>query len=273
MRKEIRRVDTERGILQVTTTGERWYSRATPDDVTGMDRIESRPSVSWIVSYYPKGPGYEAFLKSNGDDAEVIKQLAGLHGYKEHQAIEILNKGKILGDGTTFKMQDKVLNPTTREMEELDTEEYAGVCSYVDWWETDGKLKYIMLASEFTTWPDAQRLAAKTGLNAGCFAFAGTVDLKVKRIADGKVGIIDVKRSKSVYPAHELQVSAYRESEEADWAAILQINYKLPKTRRWKFTEVEDKFSLFRATMAVWQNENGNVAPLQRDFPLELKLS
>ena len=198
---------------------------------------------------------------------DIIKSIAGDHGFKEHLAIGRLNQGE------TFRLNDVVFSPLSGQLEQLDSEEYAGVCSYVDWWETEGRLKFEIVGSEFTTWPDADALAEKTGLPAACFRYAGTVDLMVRRKEDGKMGIIDIKRSKQVWPSHELQVNAYRMSEGAEWQAILQINFKLPKTRRWKFTEIDDKFSLFRATMAIWQEECANQKPLERDFPLELKLS
>lgn len=268
MRKELRRVDPERGICCVTTTGERWYSKPVTDPITGLESgFEFRPSVTFITGHYPKGPQFETWLKKNGEESDRIKAVAGEHGYKEHAAIAKLNEGEPVAIDQEF------LNPTTGRFEQLDTEEWAGVCSYVDWWNVEGKQNYKILDCEFVTWPDAQKLAFETGHNAACFAFAGTVDIKAERISDGKVGIIDIKRSKDIYPSHEMQVSAYRMSEGAEWQAILQINYKRTKTRKWKFTEVDNKFSLFRATMAIWQEETANAVPLQRDFPLELRLA
>lgn len=267
MRKEIRRVDLERGILQCTTVGERWYYRPVKDPVTGLESsFEFRPSVTFIVGHYPKGPQFETWLKKNGEESDRIKAIAGEHGYKEHGAIAKLNAGE------PVNIDQEFLNPTTGKFEQLDTEEWSGVCSYVDWWHTEGKQKYRILDCEFVTWPDAAKLATETGLAEACFKFAGTVDIKAERIEDGKIGIIDIKRSKDIYPSHEMQVNAYRMSEGAEWQAILQINYKRTKTRKWKFTDIEDKFTLFRATMAIWQEETNNAGPLQRDFPLVLSL-
>ena len=110
-------------------------------------------------------------------------------------------------------------------------------------------------------------------MSADVFMYAGTIDMKVLEIATGLVWIIDVKRSKAVYPSHEMQVNAYRVAERADRQAILQINYTRNKYQKWKFTEVPDKFKLFIATKAIWWNETADVEPLQRDFPLSIQLS
>jgi hypothetical protein len=264
MKKEIRRVSG--GICQVTTTDERFYVKEGKDAVTGLPIMEFRPSVTWITGFYPKGKGFEAYLKRNGDDADEIVRLAGERGSKVHQAIAVLN-----GSGTV-KMESKFTNTTTGAEEELTADEYAAVMSYAEWWKDEGAEQFEILGFEFVTWPDAEALEKKYGIMAECFRFAGTIDLKVRRKLDGAVGIIDIKTSKDVYPSHEMQVNAYAVAEGALWQAILQVGYTRNKTKKYKFTEVVNKFSLFVATMQIWQNETMGQAPLQRDFPLSLSL-
>ena len=78
MKKEIRRVDTARNIVQITTTGERWYSRVETDLNTGLDQINYRPSTTWIVGFYPKGKGYETWLKNiTGSDSGHYRSGSG----------------------------------------------------------------------------------------------------------------------------------------------------------------------------------------------------
>lgn len=267
MKKEIRIVDKERGICQVTTTDSRWYDRVEKSPITGLDTVAFRPSVTWIVDYYPKGEGFERFLKKNGEESDQIARIAADRGYKVHLGIAAMN------DGGTVKMDDKFTNPTTKEQEELTVEEYAGLMSYAEWWKEEGAAQFEILAFEYTVWPDAPVLSLATKLPAEVFEFAGTVDLKVKRKSDGAIGIIDIKTSLNVYPGHELQVSAYRKAEGADWGAILQVNYTRNKTKKWKFTEVPDQFPLFIATRQIWAHETEGTAPLQRDFPLSLSLN
>lgn len=266
MKKEIRRVDEKRGICQITTTDERHYAKVESDPVTGLDRVVYRPSVTWIVSYYPKGKGYEIWLKKNGFDADDIVQMAGELGHKVHLAVGALNAGHVV------HMSDQFPNQETGKLEELSTEEWAGVCSYVDWWNVEGKDRFEIEWFEFTTWPNAKELAEKHNLPADVFMFAGTIDLKVRERATDLRWIIDMKTSLDVYTSHEMQVNAYRIAEGADRQAILQLNYRRNKTKKWKFTEVPDKFRLFRATMAIWREETESVSPLQRDFPLEVSL-
>jgi hypothetical protein len=265
--KEIRRVDAERGICQVTSQDERWYSREEIDQVTGLPRIVFRPSVTWICDYYPKGRGFENWLKRNGDESDQIARLAGDRGYKVHRGVALLN------EGLTVNINDSLESEFNGERKPLTSEEYAALISYVDWWETEGKNQYQILKWEYTIWPNMQACAETYGLPAELFHYAGTVDIKALRLSDQTTGIIDCKTSLDIWPAQELQVSAYRKAEGAAWAAILQLNYRRNKKKKWKFTEVKDKFGLFCATRQIWQEETENTEPLQRDFPLCLSLS
>lgn len=265
MNKEIRRVDPERGILQITTTDERWYAREVLNDNTGLPEIQFRPSVTWMADFYPKGIGFNNWLKKNGDEADQIARLAADRGYKVHRACALLN------DGEQFGIHDPVENQDG-EFEELTPEEYAGVMSYVQWWEDEGFDKYEILEYEQTVWPDAQACAQQYGLSSEYFNYAGTLDLLVTRRTDGARGVIDFKTSLDVWPAHEIQVCAYQKAKGADFAAILQLNYKRNKTKKWKFTNVPECFDLFIATQKIWARETEGIKPLQRDYPLSLKL-
>jgi hypothetical protein len=259
-------VDPERGIVQITTTDERWYARPETDSTTGLPYVAWRPSVTWICDYYPKGKGFELWLKKNGDESDNIARLAADRGYKVHRAVALLNAGEPFHLNDPVETHDGTLEPLTPD-------EYFAVMTYVDWWNTEGRPKYQLLKWEYTVWPDPQACGEKFGVVPEWFLFAGTIDLKVRRLADNTVGIIDFKTSLDIWPAHRLQVSAYAKAEGADWAAILQLNYRRNKTQKWKFTEIPDCFGLFIATWQIWKAETVGVAPLQRDFPLELTLN
>jgi hypothetical protein len=96
--------------------------------------------------------------------------------------------------------------------------------------------------------------------------------------------IVDFKTGQNVWPEYELQISAYKHAVPSDpeiaqamagkefKLAILQIGYKRNKAG-WKFTEIEDKFPLFLAARQIWQNENPDTKPLQRDYPLSLQVT
>lgn len=260
MKKEIREV--KEGIIRITTVDERWYVRSVKDETTGLPKYEFVPSVSWIASFYPKGIGFYKWLANTGwDEAEALKEAAGDKGSKVHYAIEDLLKGK------EIKINDKYLNPTTEEEEELTLEEYQCLMSFSEWFN---KVKPEIIANELTAFNETEK-------------YAGTIDL-ICRI-DNQIWLIDLKTSQNIWAEHELQISAYSHLDinleeikisSDEWKnkklAILQIGYKRNK-ENWKFTEIKDKFDLFLSAKKIWGNETEGVEPPQKDYPLSLKLT
>ena len=263
MKKEIKIVDKEKGILQVTTVDERWYIRQSTDKATGLPIHEYVPSVTWICEHYPKGIAYYKWLANKGwDEAEAIKEAAGDKGGKVHQAVALLI------DGQTVKIDQAFINPRTEQVEPLTLEEYEAAMSFVEWVKA-AKPKF--LRHEFVVFEDA-------------FGYAGMVDLECE--IGGELYIVDFKTSAYIWPSHELQVSAYKEAvdklgdlENVDKEvkghklAILQLGYRLNKTKKFKFTEIEDKFTEFMAARTIWANETKGVEPKQKDYPLEICLN
>ena len=111
--------------------------------------------------------------------------------------------------------------------------------------------------------------------------YAGTID-KIYRIG-GQVWVVDLKTSQNIWEEHKIQLASYSHANvdckalgvtDAEWAnrklAILQIGYRR-NNNLYKFTEIEDKFGLFKVSMQIWANENPDSKPKQRDFPLVLK--
>jgi hypothetical protein len=155
-----------------------------------------------------------------------------------------------------IKMDAQFLNPSTGQMEELTVEEYEAIASFVAWYN---EVKPTIISNEITVWSDKHN-------------YAGTVDL-VCQIGED-LWIIDIKTSAQVWPEYELQVSAYKhalELEKEPKLAILQVGYKRNRNC-YKFTEVEDKFGLFRAAQLIWTNECSTQKPQQKDYPLSLSL-
>lgn len=289
MHKEIRTVDPARKIVQVTTADTRFYGRLSPGP-SGIEEYQWRPSTTWICDYYFKGPQLIAWYKKNGEESDQIKRLAGDRGYKVHLAVAQLNAGyPVKGISCGDIDCDKFLNPSTGKEEELTTEEYDGVLSYVDWWESEGHKFFRIIGFEYTIWPDMDELSELTGYPARVFNYAGTVDIKAEQIAEradivaagykkwtgekGSIGIIDSKTSLDIWPSMEMQVSAYKVAEKAQWAAILQLNYTRNKNKKWKFTEIPDRFPLFCSTQRIWEHETEGEEPKQRDYPLQVRLS
>jgi hypothetical protein len=250
--KEIRTVDTEKGIVQITSWDERWYGIDSKNEVTGLPEYKFLPSVTWIADYYPKGIGFYKWLADKGwDEAESLKESAGQKGSKVHLAVEKLLAGEVVN------INSKILNKSTGQEEALSAEEYEAIMSFAEWHKDNNP---TLLASEITVINEV-------------IGYAGTVDFFCE--ISGEKWIIDFKTSANIWASHELQLSAYRHAigVEGVKTAILQLGYKRNKYKKYKFTEIDDKFDLFLGAKKVWANENSGVVPAQKDYPLEIKLS
>ena len=230
-------------IVQITTVDERWYVK---EDMFV-------PSVTWICNYYPKGTAFYKWLANHGwDESEALKNEAADKGSKVHYAIEDLIAGN------EVKMDSKYYNQTKDTDEELSVQEYECIMAFADWYEAT---QPEILKNEVTGFKDEH--------------FAGTVDLICK--IKGELWVIDFKTGQYLWPSHELQLSAYKQLpvEGIDLSGaklgILQVGYKLNK-RGWKLTEMKAKFDLFKAAYQIWQNETAGQKPLQKDYPMSLKL-
>jgi hypothetical protein len=243
MQKIIRVVDAKEHIIQETYVDERWY----------VKKDKYVPSITWICNFYPKGTAFYQWLAKHGwDESEALKNEAGDKGSKVHYAIEDLIAGKVV------KMDSKYINPSTLKEEELSRQEYECLMAFAKWYK-DAEPKVLL--NEQTGFKDDH--------------FAGTIDL-ICKIKD-QLWIVDFKTSQYIWPSSELQLSAYKNLpiKGVDLTkaklAILQVGYKRNKNG-YKFTEVEDKFDLFRSTYAIWKNETKGQHPLQKDYPESLTL-
>jgi len=254
MKKEIKEVDRERGIVRITTLDERWYAKPGLDKETGLPTYKFLPSSTWIASYYPKGIGFYKWLASKGwDEAEAIKISAGNRGSKVHQVCEDIERG------AKIKINSQYMN-SMGLLEELTSEEIECIIAFCDWLDNT---RPQVLASE--------KIVFGNG-------YAGTLD-RIYKIG-GQVWIVDIKTSQEIWQEQIIQVSSYSHNAEIsgllpeEWAkrklAILQLGYRRNK-KGWKFTEIEDKFHLFQMAYAIWQNENPDAKPKQRDYPLILQ--
>ena len=226
-------------VVQITVCDERWYQ-------IGDDFL---PSVTWICSFFPKGIAFHKWLASKGwDEAEAIKSAAGDKGSKVHSAIEDLI------DGKTIPMEARYYNRTTEQDEELTLEEYECLMAFKDWYLTE---KPEILEKELVVVNKEKE-------------YAGTLDIVCK--LKGELWIVDCKTGQYIWPEHELQISGYKPAYgKPVRLGILQLGFRRNK-RRWKFTEVKDKFSLFLAARTIWAAETEKVRPLKKDYPLSLCL-
>ena len=261
MQKEIRELITKDGqkIWQITTSDERFYGKQTTNPTTGLPEIIWLPSVTWIKNYYYTSPYLVRWIADKGlTESERIKKEAGTRGDKIHQATEQLEK-----DGE-IRIEDKFLNKETGQMEELTAEELEAVISYKDFID-DTNVE--ILANEMTVFSEK---------------YAGTLD-RIFRI-NGQIYIIDLKSSQNIRKDMIIQLSAYSHTEidytglgitDEEWKArklaVLQLGYQ-KNSKKYKFTEIEDRYDLFKLAYSVWQEENPDAKPKQKDFPLVIKL-
>lgn len=274
MKKEIKVVDRERGIVQVTVAdGDRWYIQEVPDPETGLPSHEYVPSTMWILSVgYPKGKGLQKWIAAHGwDEAEALKAMAGDRGSAVHQAIGDLLAWKTVPMGASY------VRPSTGEPAELTVDEYAAIMNFRDFYQAAQPRTRL---HEHVVW-SAQHGYAGT-LDWVCDITAGVVE-GIQGNASG-VWLLDLKTGQDVWPEHELQVSAYRTALLEDTRAeamaigigdvrlgILQVGYRRNK-RGWKLTEVADQFPLFLAVKQIWKKETAGVEIFRAEYPLEISL-
>jgi hypothetical protein len=254
MQKEVKYIDKDRGIMRVTTTSERWYMRPVINKETGIPEYQFVPSSTWISSYYPKGiPFYKWLAEKGWDEAEALKTSAGARGSRVHAACELLEaKGELSIDDV---VEDAVLT----------TDELGCVMSFAAWHE---KEKPVLLANEMSVFGDF---------------YAGTLD-RIYRIGK-QVWIVDLKTGQSIWTEQEIQISSYSHAgidykalgiTDEEWAArklaTLQLGYKLNKNR-YKFTEVEDQYEMFKVAYEIWKNENRDSKPREVNIPLVIKIT
>lgn len=254
MLKEIKKI--KKGVVRITSLNERWYAKVSVNEKTGIPEYAYYPSSTWVSGYYPKGEYFYKWLAGKGwSEVEAVKQAAADKGSRVHYACYDLDNGK------EIKITDAYINPSTKQKEELSKEEVDCLLSYRDFLD---EVKPQLLAQEITSFGEF---------------YAGTAD-KIFGVGNPRqIWIIDLKTSQSIWPEHELQISSYSHMQidykklgisEKEWQkrklAILQIGYKKNK-KRYKFTEVQDKFHLFRNAYKIWKNENSDGKPKERDYP------
>ena len=241
---KMERKEIKGNIIQITLEDERWYA------ISENGEIKYIPSVTWICEYYPKGIGFFKWLASKGwDEAEAIKIAAGEKGNTVHNAVEMLLKRETISYNSEFINDDGIKR-------EITADEYGAVLSFVDWWQ-DIKPE-ILGFNETVIAPDKSH--------------AGTLDIRCK--INNENWIIDIKTSADIWPSHELQVNAYRMCGFVNYKmGILQLGYKRNKKKKYKFTEILPQEDLFSATKKIWGKETEGIFPLQREYPIEIKLS
>ena len=221
------------------------------------------PRCTFILSVYPKGAGYEQWLKAQGDDADSIRDRAADAGTRVHDACEQLVAGVAL--------HHLAYQPG----------EWSKINSFVTWYTQFKPDRYV--GSEVTVW-------SKT------HGYAGTADAIIEK--DGKRYLIDYKTGKGLYPTYWLQLAAYKQAYEElgygriDGVGILHlgsrhksVSVKKSKKGQVVYTgpgyeyivetapDVMDlSFARFKSTKDIFDNEYPALKPVELSYPTQLQI-
>ena len=189
------------------------------------------PSVTSILKYYPKGPGFYTWLSSvTKEEAERIRDTAGEQGNNVHNAIEAYLRNEEI------------------DYDKLTSKESELIVVFLDWYKElldNHKVEIIAL-----------ELPVLNIFNG----YAGTVDMVLK--IDDVYWIVDIKTSNYVQASHKLQLSAYKHS---NWFGDKTVyGSPIPKMgiihlKSKKFIEVEDCFDVFLAVFKIFKFETKNL--------------
>lgn len=221
------------------------------------------PSVTTILDCYPKPAAFYDWLKKVGEDADTIRDEAGNRGSIVHNLTERFDAG-----------------------EEVNLIDEAGKINFklLEWAMFE---RYVEFRRRF----DFNVIHSELHLTSEALGYAGTLDRVIGM--DGRVLIIDIKTSNSLYDHYWLQLAAYEKALaevqpdlKIDNYAILWLNANTRtdgkkgtvQGKGWQLIErnPEDKekdWPLFQATQQLWQAERGSMKPRELSYQLSHKIA
>jgi hypothetical protein len=216
------------------------------------------PSVTSILQVYPKGYGYELWLKQTGLNASHVLKEAGEIGSMVHELIDSFVKLP-----ENFKIS--YTNDDGKELYPFEVWEL--FCKAMEFFQI---YKPEIIAHEFSFASD------KLG-------YGGTKDMICK--IDNQIWLIDYKSGNYVHESHFLQLAAYAKAWD-----LLNPNYKIERagilhlkaqTRKlidgkmqgngWQIVpcdNIENDFDYFLYCQKIWNRVNPNAKPKIKEFPL-----
>jgi hypothetical protein len=220
---------------------------------------EYYPSVTYVLSYYPKGVHFENWLKKVGYASEHIIKKAAEEGTQVHEMIEqYLN-------GNELSFLNKHGYP------QYNPDIWVMFLRFVEFWET---YTPKLIETEIHLFSDELKVA-------------GTCDL-VCEIED-ELWIIDFKTSNQMHTIYDLQTAVYSQcykecyNKEVKHSAVLwlksskrKLNKKKMTGKGWEIIKSERSFeenlNIFKIVHKLFDLENPNSTPLFESFPTTAKL-
>ena len=228
---------------QITLPDARYYRR----------KGEYYPSITYVLSYYPKGKHFENWLKQVGFSADHIVRKASEEGTKVHEMIEsYLN-------GDELRFLDANDNPT------CDPNVWQMFIKFVEFWE---EYNPTLIEAEVHLFSDELKVA-------------GTCDMVCE--IDGELWIIDFKTSNHLQTTYDLQTAIYAQCFEECYGKKvnrtgilwLKSSKRGPKKgaiqgKGWEMYESkrsqEENLDLFMTVKKLFDLENPNHKPSFTEF-------
>lgn len=249
------------------------------------------PSVTTVLQVYPKGYGFEKWLKENGDDADDILREAGEQGSKVHDAIDRIIKGEEV-KWTTQLIDTYQLRTVESHLQFIEDKNNGQLSKYIKEIEHFSLLEWQMILRfiDFCKQCDPDFEANELNLIIESMRLGGTIDIVC--IIRGERWLIDTKTSNAIHKSHELQVATYATmwnekypDDKIDRVGILWLKAATrgeDKTGKkfqgagWQLKEFEksyeENYKLFEHTRAIWDEENPNYKPKNLIYPDRVKL-
>jgi hypothetical protein len=221
---------------------------------------EYYPSVTNILQFMPKGKFFETWLKDVGHNADIIARKAANEGTQVHDAIERY----VAGEKITW----------------LNDEGYSNYS--LDVW------KLILKFHEFWSIYKPTLLASEIHLFSDAYKYAGTCDLVVE--IEGVRWLLDIKTSKSIHTAMDLQLAAYAQAwnetfeEKIEKTGIIWLKSSKQKegkigTMQGKGWEIyqptrtfEENLKLFNNIHELYKLEHPDPKPYIHEFITEIQI-
>ena len=215
-----------------------------------LDRETYYPSVTTVLSAYPKNAFFYEWLKNNGKNSDTILKEAGEQGSKVHNAIEDFLKGKEI----MWFVDGK---------EQYTLKEWQMITRFMEFYKT--------LVTSFN--------AVEVQVFSKKHKIGGTIDLICT--IDNERWMIDFKTSKAMYKTYEMQLAIYKEVWEEqtkikiDRYGVLWLN-AATRTKKdlqgigWQIKEYtknhNHNLKLYQATRMLWDEENPNYKPKNLEY-------
>ena len=236
-----------REFKQITTNDSRFYE----------DGKLTYPSVTFVLSYFPKGKHFEEWLKKVGYASDFIVKKAADEGTLVHNLIEqyLLGKKVDLMENDNPKYDIKVWKMFLR---------------FVEFWETT---KAELIETEVFLYSDSLNIA-------------GTCDLVCK--INDKLWVIDVKTSNQLQTTYDVQAAVYSRyfeecyDQKVDNVGILWL--KSPKRgpkkgslqgKGWEVYESkrsqDENIEIYKHVRALFDLDNPNLKPISEKWPTSVQ--